>query len=182
MIRDVCVSAGEGKHRVRLMATLTGEGLVLSLLGGEKPHVGAVVFSIPRPSLADPRRLSCNSIVAPLVGHKDDEIAKPLAEKMAKITGQPVALAAGLHVEGATDRDIALLKQNSWHACEMLLKELGLDKISPGGEMPVPEKKKKNEPQGTSPEGTACCPGPDLEGTTSCPATEGGECPVEEDF
>lgn len=182
MIRDICITAGEGKHRVRLMATLTGEGLVLSLLGGEKPHVGAVVLSIPRPSLADPRRLSCNSVVVPLVGHKDDEIAKPLAEKVAKTTGQPVVLTAGLHIEGATLRDITLLRQNSRRACAGLLKELGLDKISPGGELPVPEKKKKNEPQGTNPEGTACCPGPDLEGTTSCPATEGGECPAEEDF
>lgn len=182
MIKNFCFISGKGKHQVQLLATLTGEGMILSLLGGEKPHVGAVVLSIPRPSLAQPNRLSCNSIVVPMLGHKDDEIAKPLAEELAKISAQPVAIVAGLHIKHATAQDIALLVQNSWQACEMLIKELGLDKICPGGDLPVPEKKKKNEQQGTSPESTTCCPGPGLEGTTSCPAAEGGECPTEEDF
>lgn len=123
MIKELSFSAGEGKHRVRLLAVLTEEGVIITLLGGEKPHVGAVVLSIPRPSLAEPERLSCTSIVVPRLGHKDDQIAKPLAEELANKCGQPVAVVAGLHVDRATTEDIDLLVQNSWQAMQDLLKE-----------------------------------------------------------
>ncbi|SHJ41886.1 hypothetical protein [Desulfofundulus thermosubterraneus] len=124
MIKNLFFAAGEGKHRVQLQATLTGEGIIISLFGGEKPHVGAVVLSIPRPSLADPGRLSCTSTVVPRLGHKDDEIAKPLAEELAKASGQPVVVVAGLHVERAQAEDINLLVENSRQAMQQLLNNL----------------------------------------------------------
>jgi len=112
---------GEGKYRVCLFTSFTEDGLVCQLFGGERPHVGAVVLSIPRPSLLDKAQLSCNSSVLSMLGHKEDEIAKPVAEKLAKHFGQPVVLVAGLHIDNATGEDIHTLVGHCWQAVQNLL-------------------------------------------------------------
>lgn len=125
MLKQVSFSAGTGKFLVRLSATITGNGLVVQLMGGEEPHVGAVVLSVPRPSLAMPGILSCNSFVLPLIGHKDDEIAKPVAEKIAVNCGSAVVVIAGIHIEDATGEDIGRLTENCWRTVHLLLDEIG---------------------------------------------------------
>ena len=105
---------------VSLTATLTGDGIIIQLFGGEKPHVGAVVIGLPRPSLADPAQISCNSVVVPLLGHKDDEVAKPVAERIARLTGEPTVVIAGLHIEHAMASEINLLKKNTFTALDKL--------------------------------------------------------------
>ena len=120
MVKNFFVQAGEGKHTVSITATLTGDGIIIQLLGGEKPHVGAVALGLPRPSLADPAQTSCNCIVIPLLGHKDDEAARPVAERLARLYGQPVAVVAGIHIDRAAAADIDLLKKNTGAALDKL--------------------------------------------------------------
>ncbi|MFZ5898706.1 MAG: hypothetical protein ACOYU7_05980 [Bacillota bacterium] len=124
-MRQLSFLTGEGRHRVEVAASLTGDGLVVTIVGGERPHVGAICVGLPRPSLNDPARLSCNIAVLPVVGHKDDEIARPVAEKLARHTGQVSVVVAGLHVDAATDRDIELLIANTWQGVDKLLETLG---------------------------------------------------------
>ncbi|MFZ5900894.1 prenylated flavin chaperone LpdD [Desulforudis sp. DRI-14] len=124
-MQQLSFRAGEGRHRVELTASLTGDGLVVTIAGGERPHIGAVCVGLPRPSMDDPARLSCNVAVLPVVGHKDDEIARPVAENLARHTGQVSVVAAGLHVDAASDRDIALLIANAWQVVDKLLEALG---------------------------------------------------------
>lgn len=113
--------AGSGRHRICLVAMETGRGIMASLAGGEEPHLGGVVISVPRPSLSDPAITSCTTSVVPLVGHKDDEAARPLAEMLARETGQPVSMAAGIHVKKAGAEDIDLLKKNCQECGKKLL-------------------------------------------------------------
>lgn len=120
------LSAGEGKHTIYAVAIITEDGLIVSIIGGEKPHVGAVSISIPRRSLKDPSKLSASSSVFTLVGHKDDEIARPFSEKLSKELNQVVAVVAGVHVGDATDEDIKRLLSNSMQMAERLVKKLKL--------------------------------------------------------
>lgn len=120
-MRQVTVERGSGRHRVVLTATVTGKGIICALVGGEEPHLGAVVLSVPRPSLDDPGRISCTSSTLPLVGHKDDEAARPLAEMLARSTGCPVSVAAGLHINNAGAEDIETLKKNASDCGKKLL-------------------------------------------------------------
>ncbi|MTI81783.1 MAG: hypothetical protein FH758_13075 [Firmicutes bacterium] len=124
MLNTKQISVGEGKHHVAVLASITEDGLTIQLLGGEKPHVGAVVMSIPRPSLADQETVSCNSYVLPRMSHKDDEIAKPVAERLAVTLNQSVVVVAGLHVDEALPQDIELLFNNTYLAIDKLLAEL----------------------------------------------------------
>lgn len=123
MLKHRNYSAGEGKYLVNLLATITAEGLIVQVLGGDKPHVGAVALSVPRPGLSDPDKVSCNTTVVPLLGHKDDEVAKPVAEKISRVLATPVAVVAGLHIDNASEAEIALLLHNCWEATAQFLKE-----------------------------------------------------------
>ena len=115
------VESGAGKYKVFLFATVTADGIMAVLTGGEKPHLGAVVLSIPRTSLAGCRGLSCTSSVIPLIGHMDDQAAKPLAEMLARGTGHPVSVSAGIHVNNADIEDIEKLKENCMDCGRRLL-------------------------------------------------------------
>lgn len=120
MVEQKHFTTGEGKYRVELLVSVTGDGLVVQLFGGESAHVGAAAISLPRPSLRDPAVVSCNTIVVPLLGHKDDEIAKPVAEQIAVVCGKPVLVVAGMHVDNAGPEDIEALVKNSHEAARML--------------------------------------------------------------
>lgn len=124
MIEQRSFQAGDGRFRITMLVTITEEGLVAQIFGGEKSHVGAMALSLPRPGLADPEKVSCNTTVVPLVGHKDDEIAKPVAEEIAKTWGNPVVVVAGVHVDNAGKKDIEELVNNCWEATRALIRDL----------------------------------------------------------
>ncbi|KJS14803.1 MAG: hypothetical protein VR69_16110 [Peptococcaceae bacterium BRH_c4b] len=126
-MKNFYIEEGEGKHKVFLWAVATGDGILVNILGGEKPHLGAVVVSLPRPGLADPSVTSCTTSVLPLPGHKDDEAARPVAELLAKVTGQPVSVAVGMHIHEAKKEDIDKLLHNTRVAADRLLKLLDIE-------------------------------------------------------
>lgn len=131
MVKTLLVSAGEGRYRVELSTSFTAEGLVCQLYGGERPHVGAVILSLPRPSLQNPDKTSCNSSVLPMLGHKEDELAKPIAEKLAKSFQQPVVLVAGIHIEHATGEEINILVNHCWQVVDKLLNQKEKERLTP---------------------------------------------------
>ncbi len=124
-IEVVRVSAGVGLHLVEGIGTMTrGNGLIVSILGGQTPHVGAVAVAVPRPSLKGEEKLSVTSSVFTLVGHKDDEIARPIAEKLAKQLNQVTIVASGVHIDAASKADIRKLVANSNRAAEKLISKV----------------------------------------------------------
>lgn len=95
----ITVWAGEGRYRLWATAVTTqGEGINITISGGEIPHIGAVAVAVPRPSLKDPSQVSTTTSVYVLIGHKDDELAKPIADRIARAMRQPVVVAAGVHL------------------------------------------------------------------------------------
>ncbi|SMC00079.1 hypothetical protein SAMN00808754_3266 [Thermanaeromonas toyohensis ToBE] len=107
---------GKGRFRVFCRLFLTQGGIVAHIFGGERPHVGAVALAVPRPSLEGTGRTSSTASVLTVVGHKDDELARPVALLLAARLGVPAVVVAGVHVDGASRRDIAELVRNSWRA------------------------------------------------------------------
>jgi hypothetical protein len=123
-LQEKRVSVGRGKHQVVLTAIITVDGLIISLLGGDRPHVGAMAVGIPRLSLKDPSKTSATTSVFTLVGHKDDEVARPAAERIAKILNQTVIVVAGIHIDQAEDEDIERIANNSKKAVEVFLRKI----------------------------------------------------------
>ncbi|MDF9409986.1 hypothetical protein L7E55_16815 [Pelotomaculum isophthalicicum JI] len=124
MVEQVFYTSGIGKCRVNLMVSVTaGGGLVAQLYGGDKPHVGAVAISLPRPSLSNVSKISCNTSVIPMLGHKDDEVAKPVAEEIAVAFSKPVVVVAGIHVDNAGPEVIKEIVENCHNVVRMLTKK-----------------------------------------------------------
>ncbi|MBN1227398.1 MAG: hypothetical protein JXA79_10430, partial [Deltaproteobacteria bacterium] len=59
-----------------------GSDLLVSIFGGQRPHIGAVAVALPRPSLKDPKVRSATASVFCYPGHKEDVIAKEAAERL----------------------------------------------------------------------------------------------------
>jgi hypothetical protein len=124
LFKQIEVKAGNGKHTVCLLATVTADGLIIQLLGGEKPHVGAVVLSVIRPDSLNQEKAKCNSTVVPRLGHREDEIARPIAEEIAGALRQTVALVAGIHIDNATQADIKILVDNCYQAARLFIRQV----------------------------------------------------------
>ena len=60
-----------------------------------------------------------------LVGHKDDEIARPMALKLARELNRIVAVAVGVHLSKAVQDDIGKLVENAKVVSENLVRLLG---------------------------------------------------------
>jgi len=121
----VRASAGLGKYRVEGTGIIAGEkGLIICILGGETPHIGAISLAIPRPSLRKPSKKSVTSSIFTLIGHKDDEIARPISENVASELNRITVVVAGVHIDKATDQDIRELVANSEKVSNQLIAKL----------------------------------------------------------
>jgi len=99
-------SAERPPYRLWARVLRQGEDLVVCVGGGEQPHVGTVVMAEPRQSLADPGRRSATGSVWNRLGHKDEALARPMAERLAASLGTVVVVIAGVHVEGLDGQGI----------------------------------------------------------------------------
>ena len=125
--------AGAGRHRVWGTAFVSQEGLAVNLVGGDVPHIGAVAISIPRPSRADARRRSATTSVFALLGHKEDELARPFAASLAQALGRTTVVVAGVHIRRAGPGDIAKVFENAGRAVETIIARLKAHPRGPDG-------------------------------------------------
>lgn len=86
------------------------------MLRGGRAHVGAIGLGVPRPSLLDASQTSATSSVLTILGHKDDELAKPLAESLSRRLGRLTVVVAGVHFGGLQEAGI----QNILEVCRRL--------------------------------------------------------------
>ena len=84
-----------------------GKDLCVSLSGGDRPHIGAVALSQARPSLKGDGTLSASTSVLTLLGHKEDDVAKALAQRLAASLDASVCVACGIHLEGILPEELA---------------------------------------------------------------------------
>jgi gallate decarboxylase subunit D len=101
----------EGGFLIEALLQRLGQDFLLSVWGGAA-HIGAVGMAQPRPSLADPARLSASASVFCYVGHKEDDVVKEVSERLAAAWGAKVVVAAGLHWDNLTPAGIEQVKNN----------------------------------------------------------------------
>jgi len=99
-----------------------GNDLLLSVWGGAA-HIGAVAMAQPRPSLADPERVSATASVFCYVGHKEDELVKEISERLSSTLGAKVVVAAGLHWDNLTPAGIDKVKKNVRSLVDLIIDE-----------------------------------------------------------
>lgn len=105
-----------------------GSDLLVAVMGGEQPHIGAVAMAAPRASLADPARASATTSVFCYLGHKEDGLAKALAERLCAALGVRVVVTAGAHWDGLGPEEIAQVERSAQELGERLLAALAAAK------------------------------------------------------
>ena len=113
----------QGGFSIEGLLQRLGNDYLLSIWGGTA-HIGAVAMAQPRPSLANPDRLSATVSVFCYVGHKEDELAKKVSQQLAAELGAKVVVAAGLHWDDLGGDDIEQVVANVMKLAEMILEDL----------------------------------------------------------
>ena len=100
-----------------------GDDYLLSIWGG-RAHIGAVAMAQPRDSLQDPTRRSATASVFCYVGHKEDQLAKESAERLARELNAKVVVAAGLHWDELQPAGAAKVARNVNLLIEQIIQEM----------------------------------------------------------
>lgn len=77
-----------------------GEDILITVKGGDKPHIGTAVLAVPRLSLTGDKTISTTSSVLNVTGHKDEVICRMLAEKAAQKYEVTAVCVGGFHMDG----------------------------------------------------------------------------------
>lgn len=105
----------KGRIKINMKAFEVGEDLCVIISGGDKPHIGCVTLSVPRPSLRNDKTISATTSILNLVGHKDDEAARYVSHTLSSKLNKNVVVTCGIHVDDITaeeiDVTIKLLKE-----------------------------------------------------------------------
>ena len=96
MFTDICVE-------IRRL----GSDYHILVSGGECPHIGCTVLALPRPSLDGSDKMSSTASVLNVMGHKDEEVCRYLAEKVSAGKKVTVVCTGGIHMDGITKEQIA---------------------------------------------------------------------------
>lgn len=87
-----------------------GEGMQVIVLGGDRPHIGCTVLAVPRPSLSGDGSVSATSSVLNVSGHKDEEIVRPITEKVCAVYNLVTAGSGGFHCDNMKKAQILEVK------------------------------------------------------------------------
>ena len=132
MSADFRIRTREGEYDIEAHVRRIGSDLLVAVWGGERPHIGAVSIAQPRPSLRDPSLISSTASVLCLLGHKEGDLAKALAEKLAATLNTNVVVTAGIHWDDLNPAGIRKIVKNAEILQGMILAELSPGDYSGG--------------------------------------------------
>lgn len=82
---------------VTLTAERLGRDIAITIYGGDGPHIGAVAVAVP---YRKGERLSVSTSTLCVPGHKEGDLARSVAEDVAKRHEVIVSATCGIHYEG----------------------------------------------------------------------------------
>lgn len=85
--------------KISMYVLKAGDDYNITILGGDKPHIGSSVLAVPRLSLTGDGSVSATSSVMNMVGHKDEQICRYVAEKICAKKNAVVLCSGGFHVD-----------------------------------------------------------------------------------
>jgi hypothetical protein len=103
------LSVKEGRFRLQASVRLIGPDILVALWGGTHPHIGAVALALPRPSLKDKKKTSATSSVLTILGHKEDQTVKAVAEKISSVFKKNCVVTAGIHWDHLKPEEINII-------------------------------------------------------------------------
>lgn len=96
--------------RIILRIRRVGNDILADVSGGNAPHIGCIAVAQPRPSLSGDGTTSATSSVVNIVGHKDEALARDIAETLCRAFSCTVVCTGGFHVDGIASAHIEELQ------------------------------------------------------------------------
>ena len=118
------VETSRGRFKAYGFVQVVGEDILVSVWGGTRPHIGAVGIAVPRHSLKNPRQWSATSSNFTFPGHKEDVLVKKISEKLAARLKKNVVVAAGIHWDGITLKEIKTIEALTGELSDQILNKL----------------------------------------------------------
>jgi len=104
---------------------VVGDDVVVAVGGGERPHIGCVVLAQPHPAKGADRKWSASCSVLTIPPHKEERIARVIAEKLAATLGRVAVVTAGVHDDDLDAEGIATYLRLGEELAEKLVDSLG---------------------------------------------------------
>lgn len=117
------IEISRGRFKIYAWVQEVGQDILVSIWGGNRPHIGAIGMAIPRPNLKDPKRWSATSSNFTFVGHKEDILVKKISEKMAILLKRNVVVTAGVHWDDITPKEIKTIENLVKRLPDQILKK-----------------------------------------------------------
>jgi hypothetical protein len=127
--RNLRFSVGRGRTALAVTVENSGEGVVVTLFGGDRPHVGTVILAQPRPSRSRPGERSATSLCLPLLGHEEEALARPVAEVLARELNVPVVVVAGVHLAEASPAEVGTVTARGPEIAAQVLRRWVSDQV-----------------------------------------------------
>jgi predicted nucleotide-binding protein len=109
MTETISVRTTEPDYVVQAEATRIGPDILVYVWGGDRPHIGAVAAAQARPSLSDAAKTSATASVLAYVGHKEDGVAKEMAEAISSHFATNTVVTAGIHWDNLPAEGIQII-------------------------------------------------------------------------
>lgn len=106
---------------ITLQLTKLGEDYHILLWGGDKPHIGCTVLAVPRLSLSGDGSTSVTSSVLNVIGHKDEQLCRYLAEEIARKKRAAAVCTGGFHYENISAAQIQEVLAAVREICENIM-------------------------------------------------------------
>ena len=104
---------------------IVGDDVVVAIGGGERPHVGCVVLAQPHPARGGATKWSASCSVLTIPPHKEEPIARGVAERLATSLGRVAVVTAGVHDDNIDAEGIATYLRLGKELAEKLVDSLG---------------------------------------------------------
>jgi hypothetical protein len=114
-----------GRFSIQAQVQEMGRDVLVSLWGGDRPHIGAIGMATPRPSLKDPKKWSATSSNFTYVGHKEDTVVKMISEKLASRLKTHIVVVAGIHWDNIRPEEIEIIQDLTRKLGDKILNRFG---------------------------------------------------------
>ena len=132
MFERISVRTPEPHYVVEAEAVRIGPDILVYVWGGERPHIGAVAAAQPRPSLADPSNTSATASTLSYVGHKEDGVAKEMAEALSARFKTNAVVTVGIHWDDLPADGIQIIAARCREITDLLIAALEHDEALSG--------------------------------------------------
>jgi hypothetical protein len=126
------LETGIDAYQVQAVVVSCGKDIVVTITGGDTPHVGAVAVASPHESLKKDGSLSATASVFCIIRHKDDIPARAAALRLAVAFNTTAVVTVGLHINDATNVDIIKIQDNFNKLVDMIIEKIAKSRMTNG--------------------------------------------------